>query len=72
MMDDQSPGTGLSPDTALKIEEFRRLMDKYPKYHMNPDIIIQWAIHSSFNGDNQFLDDELDQLRTIDWNGIIS
>jgi hypothetical protein len=41
-------------------------MNKYPKYNMNPDGIIQWAIHSSINADNTFLDDMLEQLRTID------
>jgi hypothetical protein len=43
---DQSYGTGLSQDTIVKIEEVKRLMDKYPKHHGNPDGIIQWAIHS--------------------------
>jgi hypothetical protein len=64
-MDDQSYRTGLSQDTTVKIEELERLMNKYPKYHTNPDGIIQWAIHCSINGDNTFLDDKLEQLRTI-------
>ena len=59
---DQSYGTGLSQDTIVKIDEIRRLMNKYPNYHMNPDGIIQWAIHSCLNGDNTFLDDKLEQL----------
>jgi hypothetical protein len=63
--DGQSYGTGLSQED-LKIQELKLLMNKYPKYHVNPDVIIQWAIHSSFNGDNTFLDDKLEQLRTID------
>src|SRR5215831_11643159 len=66
VMDDQSYPTGLSQDTIVKIDELRRLMNKYPKYHMNRDGIIQWAIHCSFDGDNIFLDDKLEQLRTID------
>jgi hypothetical protein len=41
-------------------------MNNYPKYNINPNGIIQWAIHSSINGDNTFLDDKLEQLRTID------
>jgi hypothetical protein len=65
VMDDQS-FSGLSQDTIIKIEELNRLMNKYPKYHINPNVIIQWAIHSSFNGDNKFLDDKLEQLRHID------
>ena len=50
----------------MKIHELERMMNKYPKYNMNPHGIIQWAIHSSFNGDNKFLDDKLEQLRNID------
>jgi hypothetical protein len=65
-MDDQSSSTGLSQDTIVKIDEVRRLMNKYPNYHMNPDGIIQWAIHCSIIGDNTFVDDKLEQLRTID------
>jgi hypothetical protein len=37
VMDDQSSWTGLSQDTIVKIHELRRLMNKYPKYNMNPD-----------------------------------
>ncbi|MGA9150805.1 MAG: hypothetical protein WBZ36_09515 [Candidatus Nitrosopolaris sp.] len=65
-MDDQTYWTGLSQDTIVKIDELRLLMNKYPKYHMNPDGIIQWAIHSSLNGDNTFLDDKLKQLHNLD------
>ena len=65
-MEDRSYGTGLSKDTVVKIDELNRLMDKYPKYHMNPDGIIQWAIHCSINDDNTFRDDKLKQLRSID------
>jgi hypothetical protein len=65
-MHDQSYWTGLSRDTIVKIDELRRLMNKYPKYNINPDGIIQWAIHSSLNGDSTFLDDKLEQLRSID------
>ena len=50
----------------MKIHELERMMNKYPKYNMNPHGIIQWAIHSSFNGDNKFLDDKSEQLRNID------
>jgi hypothetical protein len=65
-IDDQSYGTSLPQSAIQKIQELNHLMNKYPKYHMNPDAIVQWAIHSSFNGDNKFLDDKLEQLRTID------
>ena len=54
--DDQGYGTGLSPQTNLKIEELKMLLYKYPQYHPNPHGIITWAIHSSINGDNKFLD----------------
>jgi hypothetical protein len=65
-IDDQSYGTNLPQSAIQKIQELNRLMNKHPKYHMNPDVIIQWAIHSSINGDNTFLDDKLEQLRNID------
>jgi len=39
--------TGFSQDTIVKIDELRRLMNRYPKYNMNPNGIIRWAIHSS-------------------------
>ena len=42
MMYDQRYGTGLSQDTIVKIHELNRLMNKYPKYNMNPGGIIQW------------------------------
>jgi hypothetical protein len=66
IIDHQGHGTSLSQDTIVKIDELRRLMNKYPKYHINPDAIIQWAIHSSLNGNNTFLDDKVEQLRSID------
>jgi hypothetical protein len=65
-IDDQGYGTGLSPQTNLKIEELKMLVHKYPQYHTNPHGIITWAIHSSINGDNKFLDEKLEQLRSID------
>ncbi|MGB6590465.1 MAG: hypothetical protein WBE68_03035 [Candidatus Nitrosopolaris sp.] len=66
-IDDQGYGTGLSPQTNLKIEELKMLLYKYPQYHTNPHGIITWAIHSSINGDNKFLDEKLEQLRIIDF-----
>jgi hypothetical protein len=71
---DEKYGTGFSQDNIIKIEEFKRLMNKYQKYHMNPGGIIQWAIHSTKNGDNKFLDDKLQQLRIMDrrLNGLTS
>jgi hypothetical protein len=65
-MDDQSYGTGLSQETILKIQELKRLVYKYPQYCPNADEIIRWAFHSYLNGDNTFLDDKLEQLRSID------
>jgi hypothetical protein len=63
---DEKYGTGLSQDNIIKIEELKSLMNKYQKYHMNPGGIIQWAIHSTKNGDSTFLDDKLQQLRVMD------
>ena len=65
-MDDQRYVTGLSQETIQKIQELKRLMNKYPQYHTNPDGIIRLAIYNSINGDNTLLDDKLEQLRTID------
>jgi hypothetical protein len=64
-MDDQSYRTGLSRET--KLEELKRLVYKYPQYHnYDPDAIVNWASYCSSNGDNKFLDDKLEQLRSID------
>src|SRR5215813_3471289 len=57
--DHQNYGAGLSQDAIRKIEELNRLMKKYRNYHINPDGIIQWAIHSCINGDIRFLDEKL-------------
>jgi hypothetical protein len=51
---DESYGTSL-PRSAI---------NKYPQYC--PDGLLQWIIISCVNGDNQLLDDKLEQLRTID------
>ena len=63
VMDDQS---SLSQGKTLKIHELKRLMNKYPQYHENPDGIIRLAIYNSINGDNTLLDDKLEQLRNLD------
>jgi hypothetical protein len=65
-MDDHRYGTGLSPGAIQKIQELKALMDKYPRYHTNPDGIIRLAVYNSINGENTLLDDKLEQLRTID------
>jgi hypothetical protein len=64
-MDDQRNG-GFSPGAIQKIQELKALMNKYPRYHTNPDGIIRLAVYNSINGDNTLLDDKLEQLRTID------
>jgi hypothetical protein len=64
-MVDQRNG-GLSPGAIQKIQELKALMNKYPRYHTNPDGIIRLAVYNSVNGDNTLLDDKLEQLRTID------
>ena len=53
-------------DKIIKIEELRRLMNKHPQYHPNPDAIIRLAIFNSINHDNTLLDGKLEQLRIID------
>jgi len=63
---DEKYGTGLSQDKIIKIEELRRLMNKHPQYHPNPDAIIRLAIFNSINHDNTLLDGKLEQLRIID------
>jgi hypothetical protein len=65
-IDEQRYGSGLSQDAIQKIQELKALMNKYPRYHTNPDGIIRLAVYNSVNGDNTLLDDKLEQLRTID------
>jgi len=43
--------------------ELKALMNKYPRYHTNPDGIVRLAVYNSINGDNTLLDDKLEQLR---------
>jgi hypothetical protein len=66
VMDDQINQSRLSQEKILKIEELKRLMYKYPQYHINPDDIIRLAIFYSINGDNMLLDGKLQQLRIMD------
>jgi hypothetical protein len=67
-MDDQSFGTGLSPETKLKIEELKRLVYKYRQYqNIDPDEIVKWAINGALKGDTQFLDKKLEQLHMIEF-----
>jgi hypothetical protein len=67
IIDHQSYGSTLSPETILKIEQLKRLVYKYPQYHeANPDAIIRLAIFNSINGDDTLLEDKLEQLRYID------
>jgi hypothetical protein len=56
----------LSEETRLKIQELKRLVYKYPIFS-NPDVIIKCVTHFSINnGDNTFLNEKLEQLRSID------
>jgi hypothetical protein len=67
MMDDQSHAASLSPETILKIAELKRLVNKYPQFHtMDADKIVKWAIYSSSNHDNKFLDDMLNSFVAFD------
>ena len=64
---DEGFGTGLSPETKLKIEELKRLVYKYRQYHNNdPEEIVRLVVYNCINGDNTLLDNKLEQLRTID------
>ena len=65
-MDHQKYRTSLSRDKILKIDEFKRLMNKFSGYHTNPDGIIKSAIYNSINGDDTLIDHKLEQLRTFD------
>ena len=67
IMDDRRSGIGLSQETKRKIDELTRLMNKYPQFHTNLNGIIRWAINGAVKGDNQFLDEKLEQLRIIDF-----
>jgi hypothetical protein len=64
--DDEETTTALSWETRLKIEELKRLVYKYPQYHYNPGAVISCVIHFCNEGDNSFLDEKLEQLRTFD------
>jgi hypothetical protein len=44
VMDDEINQNSLSQEKMLKIEELKRLMYKYPQYHINPDDIVRVAI----------------------------
>ena len=37
-----------------------------PQYYSNPDAVIKCATYWYINGDNAFLDEKLEQLRSID------
>jgi hypothetical protein len=56
----------LSQETILKIQELKRLIYRYPQYHRNPGGVISCIIYFCNNGDNTFLDEKLEQLRSID------
>jgi hypothetical protein len=66
-IDDQRNGPGLSQGTILKIEQLRRLLNKYPQYQNNdPDEIVRLVVYYCINGDNTILDQKLEQLRSIE------
>ncbi|MGB8935900.1 MAG: hypothetical protein WCC17_12425 [Candidatus Nitrosopolaris sp.] len=72
-MDYQSFGTGLAQDTIVKIEELKRLLNKYSQYqNYDPDEILRWAVNGALKGDNQFLDKKLEQLHMIEFSRSIS
>ena len=63
---DDEETTTLSQETILKIEELKRLIYRYSRYHHNPAAVINCIIYYCNNGDNTLLDEKLEQLRTID------
>jgi len=64
-------GTGLSQDTIQKIQELKRLLNKYPQYHnIDPDEIVRLVVYYCINGDKQPLDEKLEQLGRLE--GIIN
>jgi hypothetical protein len=63
---DDEETTTLSRETTLKIEELKRLMYRYPQYHRNPGAVISCIVYFCSNSDNTFLDEKLEQLRSID------
>jgi len=66
-MDEQRFGSVLSQDAIQKVQELKRLVYKYPQFHNNnPDEIIWWAVHGVINGNNKFLNEKVEQLRSID------
>jgi hypothetical protein len=66
IMDDQRYLGGLSEDTLLKIDQLKRLLNKYPQFFTNPNQILTWTFHWAVNGDNKILDENLEQLRYIE------
>ncbi len=63
---DNEETVSLSQETILKIEELKRLVNKYAQYHRNPGAVINCIIYYCSNGDNTLLDEKLEQLRSID------
>jgi hypothetical protein len=68
IIDDQSYGNGLSQGAIQKIQELKRLVNKYRHYqNSDPDEIVKWAINGALKGDTQFLDKKLEQLHMIEF-----
>jgi hypothetical protein len=63
-MHDQGYGSGLPQGAIQKIQELKRLVNKYSQYC--PRSLLQWIFICCINGDNKFLDDKLEQLRSLD------
>jgi hypothetical protein len=61
---DESYGNSLSQGAIQKIQELKRLVNIYPQYC--PDDLLQWIVIACINGDNQLLEEKLEQLRYID------
>ena|SRR5215831_3528264 len=58
-IDEQRYGSGLSQDAIQKIQRLKELLNKHPQCHM-PDGVIRLAMFNSINGDNNLLDQMLD------------
>ena len=56
----------LSQEIILKIRELKRLVYSNPQYCPNPDAFIKSIIYFCNDGNNTFLDEKLEELRTMD------
>ena len=56
----------LSQETILKIQELKRLVYSNPQYCPDPEALIKSIVYFCNDDNNSFLDEKLEQLRTMD------